>query len=261
MNRRLGAIHRPAPETIRPLAALVPLPPAKPETDWLDGVDMTDFGGADDPNLACGCCVERSAYQIARVRAHHAWGPGSLVPTAAAIVGLYTARTGYDPANPATDLGTDTVAFMSWWASAGLPLGNPAGDVDVIGWTRASLAQTPQAIDLSGPVRMTLALPLALQQAPVSAWGDAPGQGDDWAPGSWGAHSIAVGGQRGGFLRGESWGEQVWAHPLFLARYWLATDVAVSRFWLRTTGLAPSDLDWQQLAADVAALAPPAASV
>jgi hypothetical protein len=252
IERCTGAIHTPRPAVIRAFASLLQLPQTKPETDWFDGID---FASGPDPMLGnndAGNCVEVSAFQIARARAHHAWGPNSYLPTTAGCLGLYTQRTGYTP--PGMGSGTNTNEFMAWWATQGLPLGNPANDLDVIGWTHADLADTPVAIDLAGPVRITLALPEALLQAPVSAWGDAPGTGTGWEPGGWGQHSIAVGGQRDGYLNGETWAEQVWMHPDFLSRYWLATDVALSRFWITTTGLAPSDLDWASLSADVASL-------
>jgi len=254
-GRHLGAIHTPAPASIRRLEQVFGLVAAKPETDWLEGID---FGAGPDPmlgNADAGCCVEVSAFQIARIRAHHVWGPDSYLPVTGQVVSLYSARTGYVPGEPATDLGTDTAAFMGWWATAGLPFGNPAADIDVIGWSRASLFRTPMAIDLAGPVRMTLALPAALQDAPASAWADAPGTSADWEAGSWGTHSVAAGAQRDRSLRVVTWGETVWLHPEFALRYWVATDVAVSRFWLTTTGLAPSAVDWASLAADVSGLA------
>jgi hypothetical protein len=246
---KLGAIHTPRPASIRALASLVRLPDPKPETDWLAGID---FSGSMLDNDAIGDCVPRSAYQIARVRAHHVWGPDSFIPTTDQVLAAYETVGGYNPADPTTDRGTDTNSFLGWWASHGLPLTDQTDDV--IGWAHANLAETPVAVDLAGPVRMTLALPAALEGAPVASWGDAPGIGDAWAPGTWGAHSVMVGGQRGGFLNVETWTETAWCHPLFLARYWLATDVPLSRLWFDTTGLAPSALDFDALAADVAAI-------
>ena len=248
MHRPLGAIHRPRPPTLPHLARAVPLPVAKPEgTDWLDGVDLTDFSGAPDPNLTVGCCVEKSMIQIIRVRMWRVAGAAAWAPTAAQIVALYSQLTGYDPSDPATDQGTDTNAAMAWWTSRGIALGNPAADIDVPVWSQASLGETPAAIDMLGPVRITLNLPAAWESAPVSAWVDAPGTGDEWAPGSWGAHSVMAGGQKAMSLNVESWGETAWVHPLALARYWLATDVLASRDWLATDGLAPSGVDWSGL--------------
>lgn len=246
--RRLGAIHSERPASVRALASLARLPAPRAETDWLDGID---FSAGPDPtlgNAGAGDCVEASAFQIIRVRAHHAWGPNSYLPTAAQALALYALCTGYDPSRPETDVGTDANAFMARWASKGILLGDPANNVDVVGWTACSLEDMPVAVDTAGPVRVTLALPRALEAAPIEAWTKAPLDGDDWQPGTWGMHSVVVGGQRGGFLNVLTWGETVWAHPLFMARYWKATDVGVSRFWLDTTGRTPAGMDWPALA-------------
>ena len=260
MTRFLGAIHSVRPNIVPPLTKVVNLSAPKSMTNWFDGID---FGAGSDPMLGndkIGCCVPVSAYQIERTRAQHVWGPSSFIPTTDQVLKIYS-LFGYNPNDPTTDRGIDTVKFMTWWASKGLPLDNPADgtnaiNLDVIAWAQASLQETPAAIDIAGPARITLALPAALEGSPVSAWGDAPGTGDGWAPGTWGQHSVAAGGQKNGSLLIETWGETVWAHPLFLARYWLATDIAASRLWFDTTGTAPSGVDWITLLDAVSQLTP-----
>ena len=143
---------------------------------------------------------------------------------------------------------------MLRWSRDGVPFRNPAGDIDVVAWTKCSLAETPAAIDLVGPVRVTLALPAALEGADVSAWGQPPGTGDAWVAGSWGEHSVTVGGQRDGWLRVLTWAETVWVHPDLMKLIWLATDAALSREWFDTMGTAPNGLDFAQLAADLASV-------
>jgi hypothetical protein len=253
-DRFLGAIHSQRPAVVPALASLTRLPDARPETDWLPSID---FSNVPDPMLGngtAGNCVEVSAFQIMRVRAHHVWGPNSYLPTALDALSLYGLCTGYNPNDPTTDKGTDTNAFMARWVTKGIQMNNPAQTLDVVGWAHCSLQETPVAVDLAGPVRMTLALPVGLQSVSVSEWANVPGTGADWAPGSWGMHSVAVGGQRKGSLNIITWGETVWVPPEFLARYWVSTDVAVSRNWIAVSGLSPSSMDFVELEATAAAL-------
>jgi hypothetical protein len=250
-ERKLGAIHMPPPFGIRPLAErarLAQMTPPK-SADWFAKCPADGDMLGNDTVGDCVPCAELRAIQVRRA---NAWGDG-WCPTRDTAFALYAALTGFDAATGVPDSGTDTSRAMTSWASDGIRV--DAQNLDVVAWGTVDPADTAHiaiAIGHTGPVQVTLALPNAAQD--VSVWSQPPGTGAAWVRGSWGCHRVVVGAFDGAVRVCRTWGQDVTLHPDFWSAYVLGVDATLSREWLAATGLAPSGLDWDALAQDVASL-------
>ena len=244
---RLGAVHTPTPATIQPFSqrAKLQLMTAPPRVDWFakNPADRNALG-----NGRIGNCVPCAMLRAQETRRANAWSD-VWAPTEAEAVALYSTLTGYDPATGLPDDGTDTAQAMSHWAVNGI-LG------DVVLWTTVdhnAVTHVSLAIAHTGPVQVTLSLPIAADD--VSTWAKSPGDGAGWEPGSWGNHRVLVGAYDGLERVCRTWGQDVVMHPEFFARYCIGVDVTLSREWLDTTGVSPAGLDWDALRGDIDGLA------
>jgi len=249
---KLGAIHVPAPRTIRPLAERARLdlmiPPAS--ADWLakcpaDG-DMLGNDAVGD----CVACAELRAIQVCRA---NAWGD-AWRPTRDMAFALYAALTGFDPVTLLPDNGTNTAYAMASWSGDGVRIDSQ--NLDVVRWATVDptdAAHIAIAIGFTGPIQVSMALPMAAQN--LAVWSQAPGTGAGWEPASWGYHRVMVGAFDGTQRVCRTWGRDVVIHPEFWSAYVVGVDAVLSREWMDATGLAPSGLDWDALGQDVASLA------
>jgi hypothetical protein len=245
-----GLIHRPAPAAIPLLAdrATLAAHAAPPERNWQAAIDMTDPLGND----VLGDCVEVAALRSIQVRLAST-GRAVWTPTRTTAVGLYGAWGGYDPANPATDQGTDVVAAMTAWCATGVAV--EPGLLDVPQWTKldpANAGHIKLSIELTGGVLFSFNLPLAVQDAP--AWTMTPDGSAALRPGSWAEHRVFCGRYDADAAWGITWGMEVPISWAFVAAYALAADAVVSWDWFGVTGITPAGLTREALAADMAQL-------
>ena len=247
----LGAIHVPAPASVPKLAERASLHLMTPPTsaDWFAKCppDGTDLG-----NDQYGDCVPVAELKTIQIRRANAWDD-QWAPDTNMALALYSILTGFDPVTGQPDNGTDTLKAMTYWVVQGIQIDTQ--NLDVVRWTQidpSSDRDVALAIALTGPVQVTLNLPVAAQD--VSLWSQAPGSGPDWQAGSWGCHRVAVGAFNGRTRVCRTWGNDVAMHPDFWSRYVVAVDATLSREWFDATGLSPAGLDWDALSADMAAL-------
>jgi len=248
---RCGAIHRPAPPSVQLLSERVPLDAMQvpPRENWFAAVQAD---GDALGNLQAGNCVEVNDYRVIQLRRANS-GKGVWPLTAALPLARYERLTGYDPATGLPDGGTPTDLDLADWCGKGIQVDDQ--DLDVPHWVKVDPANADHvslAIALSGPVSVTLNLPLAMQDP--ATWAKPPGTGAGWVPGSWGEHRVPVGAYDGQVRVCRTWGFDREIHPEIWAAIVLAVDVTLSREWFDATGLAPNGLDWDSLAADMAAL-------
>lgn len=93
-------------------------------------------------NDATGDCVEVAMGQVSSCFA--ALDGEQIDISAATVTGDYSAITGYDPNNPASDQGTDMASAMSWWQKTGTS--DTAGGRNRIG---PYFSITPDQVELS----------------------------------------------------------------------------------------------------------------
>ena len=248
--RRIGAIHRAAPASIPLLAARANLSAMAPSTgtDWQSRLTLGDPLGNDTLGNCVPCAQLRAEQLIVANAMGSAW-----TPSATDAIALYEVDGGYQPGNPATDLGTDTATAMARWCGQGYAINAQLDDVPHwVSLDPSNLYHQKIAIDTLGGVLLTLNLPRAAMR--LDEWTITPGSNPDTAPGSEGGHRVMSGRHDSDGLWLVTWGVQMLATPAFLQAYCIAADAVVSRLWIETTGLSPAGLDLDQLAAEAAAI-------
>jgi hypothetical protein len=176
-------------------------------------------------------------------------------------ISIYSAITGYDPADPASDQGTDEGQAMAYWRHPGLStpdagLHTIAGTVSV---NPANLSECRIAIDEFDDLQLGAALPLSAQgQSEWTVVGD-PQSDPNSKPGSWGGHGIPAREYDPETFAVVSWGAELLETTAFQLAYVQEAHVVVTQEMLTRTGVGPSGVDWDQLLADLRALPPAAA--
>lgn len=248
---RLGAIHRRQPLAIRPFSKRAKLhlmtPPAS--------IDWHKYCPADGDELMndrFGCCVEVADYRIIQMRKAVLW-KDQTKPLVSDILARYSALTGFNAATGQPDDGTDTVDDMHSWCTKGIKIADQTWDIPF--WVIANPAdanETNLAIAYTGPVAVTMLLPLAAQD--LDAWSQPVGTGPSWDQGSWGGHRVMCGKYDGNVRTVRTWGKDILLHPSWWDKYVVGVDVTLSRIWFDTTGLSPMGIDYDTLKQDIASL-------
>jgi hypothetical protein len=248
----MGANFRPAPPSIAPLVARASLSRLVPRksVNWFA---KRKADGDPLKNNKLGCCCQAADYR--RIEIDRAVLGDEWRPTEVMVVGRYT-ETGYDPVTGANDNGTATDDDMIAWTTKGIIVNDQT--LHIPHWCSVDPLNSDHvalAIDRTGPVLLTLALPRCWED--LSRWAQAPGQGSDWQTGV-GSHRVLAGAYEavGGALTVRTWGQDVELHPEWITRYCQAVDAVLSLAWFAAQPeLALPGLQWAELAQDMNALA------
>jgi len=239
------------------------LPPIPPSINW--GAKMGGGGAMLNTDIG-DCAIAAQGHAIQLFTSNN--GAEVTVPDTS-VLAAYRAVSGYDPADPSTDVGCvelDVLRYMRTTGIDGHKIGafalvnrdahNTAGDARYLDHVRAAIA-------LFGCSYIGLAMPLAWQDTldwKVPARGPT-GIGD---PGGWGGHAIILGGFEpasarygGGIFHGKSWGEEVTLTANAVLTYCDESWVMFSTDWTNGTRPAPSGVDMATLLADVSAVGQP----
>jgi len=158
VSRKLGAIHRPPPHNrLRAGAAILAGYTPAPACNYTEGLPWDGANPLGNDNI--GDCVEAAFLQLARARWKRVAGE-DYGPTTGQAIALYTAWGGYNPANPATDQGTDVLTALDKWGAAGIWI-KPDLLLDIGTWFAADiqdLTQVRAAIDFGTGALCTLQL-------------------------------------------------------------------------------------------------------
>jgi hypothetical protein len=251
--RYTGAIHREPPIGTPRLADHINFGAMAPAggTDWQSKVTLGDPISNDTK----GTCVSCAKLRDIQFKIFNAIG-SDWTPTADDALALQTADTGgvFNPNDPATDIGLDPNVSMGRWCSVGYQVNPQLLDVPV----RAIIDPTNfdhlrMAIDTLCALQLTLALPKAAAEA--SEFTCVPVASDPaTAPYSEGGHQVCSARHGDGGLYVVSWGQQFFTSVPFLKAYCVGASALVSRRWLAATGLSPSGLNLDALAAEAATL-------
>ncbi len=158
------------------------LPPAPVSVDWSGGIKA--WGVMRNDMLGdCTCAAVGHAIQTWTKNA----GVEKTIPDSA-VVGLYSAVSGYTPANPASDQGAVETDVLTYWLKHRVD-GHPLDGF--VALQPKDIRDVKDAIWLFGGVYTGLALPVSAQAQDVWV---VPPQGlvGDGAAGSWGGHAVYV---------------------------------------------------------------------
>src|SRR6185312_5832457 len=179
-------------------------------------------------------------------------GPGHLIQTWTgnrgdmltvsdeAIVAAYSAITGYNPSDPATDQGSVLLDVLNFWRQTGIG-GHRIGAYAAVNHTDVN--EIKIACDLFGGLLTGVALPTTAQGEIGATWQDTSGE-----PGSWGGHCMALVGYDADGLTFITWGKRQRATWAWWAKYADEAYALISTDWVDGTAEAPSGFDAAQLA-------------
>ncbi len=221
------------------LDSKLPIPPA--EVGWTSKIHRWPMMGND----AAGDCVFAGGAHA--IQQWTAYSGKPVTPSDAEVIAAYSAFTGYDPADPSTDVGTNELDFLKHWRKTGF-WGHKIEAF--IGLQPRSQLELKDAIWFFGNVFLGIALPRSIQGQKV--WAVPPGGPvGDGEPGSLGGHCV-IGVYAD--LRGVSlvtWGGIQRATYEFMECYTDEAYAILSRDWLNTDELTPGGVSLLSLEHDL----------
>ena len=177
-------------------------------------------------------------------------------------IAAYEAITGYNPANPKSDQGTNEGQAMTYWQHTGLRC---SAD-DSIHTIATTVAVNPTSIDERRraiwefvALQYGLALPLSAQGQTEWSVTDPKLEGNA-APASWGGHGVPAVSYDSENETVITWGADLVMDEAFALAYLQEAHVVVTTEMLSRSGTSPAGIDWDSLIADVQALPAVAAS-
>lgn len=239
---KLPARHDPRTLRFENYRTNTPLPQL-PAAHWGHGLDYGMLG-----NDVYGDCVE-AAYahfmQIATTRA----GGTVYSPAESDALTAYTAMTGFNPAVPSTDNGTDMLTACNYWQDTGM-----AGlEIDAfLAVSPLSAGDVQDAVAYYGGLYAGFQLPLSAQSQTGSEW--TVTTGPDAAAGSWGGHCVPIVGYAPGVYYCITWGAIQSMTAGFFETYCDEAFCLLAHEWIGASGDSPSGLAWGLLQADLANL-------
>jgi len=216
--------------------------PAPPQAHWGHIPGWTMLG-----NDKYGDCVEAAYAHMVQGFTHFAKNPW--VPQDSDALTAYTNITGFNPANPNTDQGTDMLTACNFWVSAGMS-GHKVNAFLAV--TPAAQADVQDSIAYYGGLYIGMQLPVSAQNQVGTCWSVVTGP--DSQAGSWGGHCVPVVGYTQSSLWVVTWGtlqELTWE---FLMTYTDEAYVFLDSDYLNAKGLSPKGLSWGTLMGDLNSL-------
>jgi hypothetical protein len=241
--KKLGCKHRlnlkalPLSNYLNPKAMSYP-----PVCSWWREMDLGMLG-----NDSVGDCV--IAYMLHQIMiwngVAHAGTPVSFTTDQA--IQTYSAITGYNPAYPNTDQGTDPDTALSYWQKNGLFGHSIAGYVNL---DITNVDQLRYALYVFGGIGFSINCPAYVMNVPAGgSWslsgGDATIEG---------GHQIGLLGYGRNGFRLNSWSTTYTFNLDFVGQFGQAAQAAVSPDWIKQSGTSPSGLDLNGLLADLQAV-------
>lgn len=191
-------------------------------------------------------CVEAAAGHSIHIWTANAQSSPTVV-TEHDVLTAYSAITGFNPNDPATDQGTNELDALNYWRKTGIAGHKIQAYAQI---NPKSKSQVKYAIDLFGVAYIGVALPLTAQTQPY--WHVTRGQGANAKPNSWGGHGIACTGYTKSRVQFITWGqvmEMTWG---FFVTY---VDEAYALLsmpdWFTASGATPNGFNLPQLQADL----------
>ena len=216
--------------TLAKVLAYAPLPTPPDVVDWTKNIAWPMLA-----NDTVGDCA--FAGPLHAIQASQRWRDGvATQPTDEQALAAYSAVTGFNPQDPATDSGAVLADVMAWWRATGFQ--TPSGTNQIQAYARLeNLDHLKAALWLFGPLIVGAALPVAAQTQPV--WASPANLTGNNTPGSWGGHCMVLGGiDATGAGRLITWGDIKLATAGWLKAYLDEVWIPVQPEWVMS-GMTP----------------------
>jgi hypothetical protein len=223
-------------------------------------------------NDAAGDCVCAAAGHI--VQDDTSEESVECVPADAEALNLYSILTGYNPADPSTDVGTDPIAALNYWRQTGVTFG---GQVHMLGaYALVDPTNTPlvcAAINIFGPLLNCVSLPRSvtgpLDQGTIVEWsmpGGLLGMLPQYQPDPSAGHAVPIPAYSQTVGRGrnknastagftvQTWAQSVPMDAAFLAKCGTQLFALISMDWVSGAKPCPSGFGLADLQSDLAKL-------
>ena len=212
--------------------------PSVPAQGWEFAVPAPDLSVLGNDQF--GDCGPAGALHL--IQAQSANTGKLITPATSDALSLYTALTGFNPADPSTDQGVVLTDLLAYWQTTGIAVGSTVHKIEGFASVDiSSVAQMRYAAYTFGGLYLGLNLPAACQTA--QNWNFGPGQQIE------GGHCVILAGQgRAGGKIG-TWGMWVPATWQFLLTYLDEAYIVCSEDWVNSQDKSPSGLDLNALLA------------
>lgn len=241
---KLGrAVVKTDPRTLQLGNYLTPaMQPPPPAQDWTNGI--TGWGMMLNDRIS-NCTIASAAHAVQVWTANMG---GIVAVPDHEILAAYQKWGGYDPANPATDLGGAELDVLNGWKAAGFAghelLAFAAPDY-------TNLTEIRHSISMFGGVYAGFDLPLTSQNQDI--WDVVPGGNPLAAKGSWGGHCVFIPKYDENGFTCISWGQLKTMTVAFWNAYCDEAHALLGQDWLDDKGLH-GGFNKAQLLADLAAI-------
>jgi hypothetical protein len=148
------------------------------------------------------------------------------------IIHMYSAVSGYNPNNPASDQGCVISSVLNYWINNGVQIGGYSDKISLL-WF--------------GGVYIGINMPLAWQSA--DSWTLPSNTHGNNAPGSWGGHAVPIVAYDHTGVTVITWGEKMVMTWDALAVYCDEAWAVISADFINQQGLTPANFDWTYLLA------------
>jgi hypothetical protein len=223
---------------------LAELPPLPPSVSWSSAV-LSAGGYPLFLNDQLGDCAIAGPGHMIQTWSANA---GTIqTPTDEQILQAYRDVSGYDPADPSTDIGCNLLDVLNYWRQAGIGGVKIGAYAAISGWTELCYA-----VSLLGGALLGVSLPDSVVQGDFLAnpWDDSVVD----APNPANGHCICSADFSVGQLPVETWGAVKPMSQGFADRFIDEAYVIFSESWLRGDGTAPNGIDRVALLADLQAI-------
>lgn len=191
------------------------------------------------------CTIAAALHMITGWQAVANAGPQLWVYSNAEALTLYSAITGYNPADPSTDQGAVELDVLNYWRDTGMLSHKIAGYVTL---DVGNIDQIKAACYVFGGVYLGFSVPSYIMNVPSGgSWSARPGVDTSIE----GGHAIYIAGYGKDGARCVSWGTTYTFDWQFWSEYVDEAYGIVSQDWIRHSGTSPSGLSMTALIADL----------
>jgi hypothetical protein len=207
--------------------------PAVPPQGWETAVPAAslDILGNDQ----YGDCAEAGALHLIQAMSYNSGRP--LDPSYDDAIRLYSAVTGFNPSDPATDQGTALTDLLNYWQNTGITVGSTVHKI--LGFATVDFTSIPlmrYATYLFGGLYLGINCPAKCQQD-TSNWNFGPGLPID------GGHCVIRAGEGAAGGKTGSWGMWIPTSNEFYLSYVDEAYIVVTEDWVSAQGKSPTGLD------------------